>query len=272
MFGFCKPISSKKRFLPYRVLNENFSFTLYDKADQISNNDWDTYAKQKGIFLNRAYLKIIEKSLFTKILCRYVIVYNKGEACGIIYFQVLDFNAGAFTGLIDEKSLSAHKTALKKEIKWGMDIYTYNSKNVVGWGGFKNFFSIWFYNGVFLSDPYNVLITATEGKTKSLRQWRLTSNDEFNESKILEYINESIQTIVDGKEIVAEKGKLKEATGLLKDYLQDNKELQNAFSQLTPGRQKEYIEYLKAQTDIQDILDYAEKTMKNLNVVRKIGN
>lgn len=32
---------------------------------------------------------------------------------------------------------------------------------------------------------------------------------------------------------------------------------------------KEYIEYLKAQTDIQDILDYAEKTMKNLNVVRK---
>ena len=32
---------------------------------------------------------------------------------------------------------------------------------------------------------------------------------------------------------------------------------------------KEYVEYLKAQTDINDILDYAEKTMKNLNVVRK---
>jgi dTDP-L-rhamnose 4-epimerase len=35
---------------------------------------------------------------------------------------------------------------------------------------------------------------------------------------------------------------------------------------------KEYVEYLKAQTDIQDILDYAEKTMKNLNVVRKANN
>jgi len=34
---------------------------------------------------------------------------------------------------------------------------------------------------------------------------------------------------------------------------------------------KEYIAYLEAQTDIQDILDYAEKTMKNLNVVRKKG-
>ncbi|MCC6866540.1 MAG: NAD-dependent epimerase/dehydratase family protein [Ignavibacteria bacterium] len=35
---------------------------------------------------------------------------------------------------------------------------------------------------------------------------------------------------------------------------------------------KEYIDYLKKQTDIQDILDYAEKTMKNLNVVRKAEN
>jgi dTDP-L-rhamnose 4-epimerase len=32
----------------------------------------------------------------------------------------------------------------------------------------------------------------------------------------------------------------------------------------------EYLEYLKAQTDIEDILDYTEKTMKQLNVVRKV--
>ncbi|HAD82252.1 MAG: epimerase [Candidatus Edwardsbacteria bacterium RIFOXYD12_FULL_50_11] len=31
---------------------------------------------------------------------------------------------------------------------------------------------------------------------------------------------------------------------------------------------KDYLEYLKAQTDIEDILEYAEKTMKQLNVVR----
>lgn len=34
---------------------------------------------------------------------------------------------------------------------------------------------------------------------------------------------------------------------------------------------KEYIEYLKAQNDIEDILEYAEKAMKNLNVVRKVN-
>ncbi|HEY3250198.1 MAG TPA: NAD-dependent epimerase/dehydratase family protein [Ignavibacteria bacterium] len=32
---------------------------------------------------------------------------------------------------------------------------------------------------------------------------------------------------------------------------------------------KEYIDYLKAQTDIEDILEYAQKAMKILNVVRK---
>lgn len=32
---------------------------------------------------------------------------------------------------------------------------------------------------------------------------------------------------------------------------------------------KEYADYLRSQTDIQDILEYAAKTMKNLNVVRK---
>ena len=32
---------------------------------------------------------------------------------------------------------------------------------------------------------------------------------------------------------------------------------------------KEYITYLKSQTDIDDILEYSQKVMKNLNVVRK---
>ncbi len=32
---------------------------------------------------------------------------------------------------------------------------------------------------------------------------------------------------------------------------------------------KEYIAYLKEQTDIEDILDYTKKTMKNMNVIRK---
>ncbi len=116
MFSFCKPISSKKRFLPNRAINKQFSFTLYDKAKQITPKDWDKFAEKKGPFLNRTYLKIIEQSLFAKMQSRYVVVYFEGEPCGIIYYQVIDFNASVFSSLINEKSLSTHKTILKKYV------------------------------------------------------------------------------------------------------------------------------------------------------------
>ena len=35
---------------------------------------------------------------------------------------------------------------------------------------------------------------------------------------------------------------------------------------------REYLEYLNEQTDVEDILEYAEKTMKQLNVVRKVNS
>ncbi len=134
---------------------------------------------------------------------------------------------------------------LKKEFKWGTDIYTFQKKNVIGWGGFKEFFSLWFYNGVFLVDKDKHLISASEGKTKALRQWRFTDFKDMDESTILAYINESIQTIKDGKEIKPERGNAKSVEGIFKDYLEQDMELKSAFDQLTPGRQKEYIAYIE---------------------------
>ncbi len=85
------------------------------------------------------------------------------------------------------------KTPLEKSIKWGAEVFTYNGRNVISYGGFKNYFAIWFYNGVFLKDKNNVLVSATGGKTKSLRQWRFTSLAEVEEDKILAYVNEAIE-------------------------------------------------------------------------------
>lgn len=75
------------------------------------------------------------------------------------------------------------KTPLEKSIKWGADVFTCNGKNVVSYGGFKDYFTIWFYNGVFLEDKFKVLINAQDGKTKSLRQWRFKSKNEIDEKK-----------------------------------------------------------------------------------------
>ncbi len=136
------------------------------------------------------------------------------------------------------------KTNLHKSFKWGTDVYTHNGKNVIAWGGFKNFFSLWFYNGVFLKDPYNVLVTASEGKTKALRQWRFTDVKDLNEKKILAYIKESVQTIDDGLELKIEKGTVKQPQGIFKIWLDENDLVKQHFMKLTPGKQKEYIEYI----------------------------
>ena len=91
------------------------------------------------------------------------------------------------------------KTELVETIKWGGPIYVYNKKNVIGIGGFKNYFAIWFLNGVFLKDEKKRLINAQEDKTKSMRQWRFTSKEEVNEKEVLEYILEAIEIEKQGK-------------------------------------------------------------------------
>lgn len=137
------------------------------------------------------------------------------------------------------------KTGLTKEFKWGNDIYTYNGKNVIGWGGFKDFFSLWFYNGVFLRDRDGVLVNASEGKTKALRQWRFTDVNQMDEKKILAYIEESIQAIKDGKEMRPKKAAHRIPEGVLKLALDTDKPFKQAFDILTPGRQREYIGYIE---------------------------
>ncbi len=135
-------------------------------------------------------------------------------------------------------------TALTPEFKWGTTIYTYKGKNVVAWGGFKNFFSIWFYNGVFLKDKEKVLVAASAGKTKSLRQWRFTDPKDMSRKKIMAYIRESIQTVKEGKEIKPAKAAAPTLSGLLKKELDKDPSFKDAFKTITPGRQREYIEYI----------------------------
>ncbi|WNM17852.1 DUF1801 domain-containing protein [Flavobacterium capsici] len=136
-----------------------------------------------------------------------------------------------------------HKTELVETNKWGGEVYTLNNKNVLGIAGFKNYFTIWFWNGVFLKDESKVLINANEGVTKGLRQWRLTSASEINEKLILQYINEAIENEKKGLSIKPEK---KEAMkcDFFENELNNNSLLNEAFLKFTPYKQKEFWEYM----------------------------
>lgn len=136
-----------------------------------------------------------------------------------------------------------NKTQLVETIKWGAPIYTHNNKNVIGIGGFKSYFGIWFFNGVFLKDEKNLLMNANEENTKGLRQMRFNSISEINEKTILQYIHEAIENEEKGLKIKPEK-KAEILCELLENEFKLNSELKKHFISFTSYKQREFMEYI----------------------------
>lgn len=151
-----------------------------------------------------------------------------------------------------------NKTELVETTKWGGIVYTINNKNVLGIGGFKDFFTIWFFKGVFLKDAAGILVNANEGVTKSLRQWRFTSKDEINEKLVLQYIHEAIAVEKAGLGIKPER---KEAVipERLQKELDASTELAEAFAKFSPYKQKEFIEQIETAKQEKTVLARLEK-------------
>jgi uncharacterized protein YdeI (YjbR/CyaY-like superfamily) len=150
------------------------------------------------------------------------------------------------------------KTELIETVKWGGPVYVYNKKNVIGIGGFKDYFTIWFFNGVFLKDEKKKLINAQEDKTKSLRQWRFTSKEEVNEKEVLEYILEAIENEKQGKVIKPTK-KETIVSELLEKEMSQNPALAKAFQAFSPYKQYEFLEYIETAKQEKTKLSRIEK-------------
>ncbi|WP_209329403.1 YdeI/OmpD-associated family protein [Lunatimonas salinarum] len=138
------------------------------------------------------------------------------------------------------------QTPLAHSVKWGMDVYTLEGKNIVGISGFKSYFGLWFYNGVFLSDPKGVLVSAQEGKTKAMRQWRFQSAEEIDEAGIMDYLQEAIQLENEGKRWTPEKSDSLEIPQVLATALEQDAVLLENFESLSPYKRKEYVGYISS--------------------------
>ncbi|WP_320814155.1 YdeI/OmpD-associated family protein [Flavobacterium sp.] len=151
-----------------------------------------------------------------------------------------------------------NKTNLVEKIKWGGPVYTHLNKNVIGIGGFKSYFGIWFFNGVFLKDKKNILINAQEGTTKSLRQMRFNSINEINEKVVLQYIKEAI--LIEEKGLAIKPTKKEPVSShFLNDILSQNKELELAFNNFTPYKKREFIEFIESAKQEKTKLSRIEK-------------
>ena len=136
------------------------------------------------------------------------------------------------------------QSRLEETVKWGSPCYTYRGKNVVGIGGFKTYFGLWFHQGALLEDKAGKLINAQERKTKALRQWRMTSRDDIDADLILRYVDEAIALVEGNKEIKAERNRALDLPEELASGLRRTRGATVAFRKLTPGRQREYANYV----------------------------
>ena len=161
---------------------------------------------------------------------------------------------------IEQLHAIIRKTSLVETTKWGGSVYTYQNKNVVGIGGFKSYFGIWFYNGVFLKDEKKLLINANEENTKSLRQMRFISVNEIDEKLILYYINEAIEIEEKGLFIPKEK-KETIIPELLQNEMDKNQELLSKFNAFSPYKQREFIEHITSAKQEKTQLARLEKVI-----------
>lgn len=162
------------------------------------------------------------------------------------YKTVDDYIANADTWQAELKRLREilNATALTEDVKWGAPCYTYKGKNIVGLAAFKGWACLWFHQGALLKDDSKVLMNAQEGKTKALRQWRMTSAKEIKPTIIKRYVKEAIGLVDAGKEIKAVRLKAVDVPDELSKAMRRHKDATAAFRKLTPGRQREYAEHI----------------------------
>ncbi len=137
-------------------------------------------------------------------------------------------------------------TDVEETIKWGAPTYMVNKKNIAGLGAFKSYVGIWFHQGALLKDKHKKLINAQEGITKALRQWRFNSQEEIieNADLIRAYMEEAIANQKAGKMIKAARKKKLEIPAELQAALDADAVLKDQFAMFTPGRQREFAEYI----------------------------
>jgi len=134
-------------------------------------------------------------------------------------------------------------TELEEAIKWGAPVYSLNGKNAVGMGAFKSYVGLWFFQGAFLKDAKKVLVNAQDGKTKALRQLRFTSEEEIDDL-VKPFITEAIQNHKAGKEIKPDTKKPLVMPIELQTALDSDAVLKSSFDNYTPGKQREFADYI----------------------------
>jgi uncharacterized protein YdeI (YjbR/CyaY-like superfamily) len=136
---------------------------------------------------------------------------------------------------------------LTEDFKWSQPCYTFEGKNVVVLGEFKDGCAFSFFKGALLKDVHGVL-TMPGQHSQSTRWIKFTSVREVAETKSLlkAYIREAIEVEKAGLKVKLRKTSDLKFPEELQTMLDELPDFKNAFEALTPGRQRAYIYHFSA--------------------------
>lgn len=154
---------------------------------------------------------------------------------------------------------------LEEELKWGQPCYTYQNNNVIILIGLKDYCGFSFFKGALLKDHDNILVKPGPN-TQSARiiKFGTVQQIEEMEGTIKSYILEAIQL-----EKLGMKVDFKEKYELVlpeefQNKLDNDRALNDAFSGLTPGRQRTYNLYFSSAKQSKTRIARIEKCTKKI--------
>jgi uncharacterized protein YdeI (YjbR/CyaY-like superfamily) len=154
---------------------------------------------------------------------------------------------------------------LTEELKWGNPCYTFERKNIVLIHGFKDYCALLLFKGALLKDPKGILVQQTEN-VQSARQIRFTNVQEIIKLKatLKSYIYEAVKVEEAGLKVDFKKTSDFEVPEEFQSKLDKNRALKNAFSSLTPGRQRAYLFYFSSAKQSKTRAARVEKYMDQI--------
>lgn len=167
--------------------------------------------------------------------------------------------------ILDHLRMMLQGTALKEELKWSHPCYTFNGKNVLLIGAFKDYASLNFVKGALVPDPHNLLTLPSEN-SQSSKQLRFVDLAFLidNEQAILELINQAVEVEKAGKKVAFKSVDEYEMTEELTRVFQQDPQFEQAFKALTHGRQKGYLLFFAQAKQSKTRLDRIEKYYEHI--------
>ncbi|MCU7709572.1 MULTISPECIES: YdeI/OmpD-associated family protein [Priestia] len=154
---------------------------------------------------------------------------------------------------------------LTEDYKWMNPCYTFEKKNIVLIHGFKEYCALLFPKGALLQDSHGILIQQTEN-VQGARQIRFTNVQEIveKEAVLKAYIYEAIEVEKAGLKVKVKKHEELIIPEELQHKFDEIPALKDAFTTLTPGRQRAYILYFSAAKQSKTRASRVEKCIPNI--------